>query len=541
MEKTTDIIDIIPHEKLRICLFLDKLPNNQKFSILDDLPEKLVESGSYYVTLLSLYQEDFEFLKKYYRYRQNQVHVVLLDDAGPLVSSLLPAVHSYHVMQWMLKRGAEFDIVLFPLTRGIPYYTLLAKHQGWAFQETLFCVNCLSSTLWNKHLDKQWIDQIDDLAVDFLEKESVRLADHLIYHKNDWLDSVKKEGWQLPKQVSFFSEGEAQTGYLSLFKQMGLRLQSSTSHIFSKNENEEYPLVSVCLTHFNRSHYLAQALASIRAQDYPYFEVILVDDASTEPEAIAYLESLSEEFQSKGWKIIRNSHNLFPGAARNLAVSQSNGDYLLFMDDDNYAKTNQISTFVRVAKYVGADMLTCAMDVFMGPHLPSDDVSPIHRFLPLGAAASLGLYLNLFGDMNALIKKRAYIELGGLTEEREVGGEDWEFFSRAVLKGYHLETIPLALFWYRDTPSSITKTTHLYANSLRGIKAYLDSVPTHLRSNLVLSQAQQDKLQKLMKDYNDLGKLLKRCWELFFFRAQRAVAHPRRTLKKILKKCGLRK
>lgn len=527
-------------EKLRICLILDKLPSDQKsHSPFGDLTEKCIESG-YDVTLLSVHQDDYERLSKHYRHRQKDMHLALLDDSGPIISSLLPAVLSYRVMQWMLKKGSDFDFVLFPLTTGISYYTLLAKHQGWAFQQTLFCVDCYGSTLWNKHLHKQWIDQIDDLAVDFLEKESVHLADLLICHDNAWLDGVKKEGWKLPKQIVFFSNREEQNSYINLFQQIRLDLQSSTSHLLAKNEKKDHPLVSVCLTHFNRPHYLAQALASIRAQDYPSFEVILVDDASTEPEAIAYLDSLGGEFQSKGWKIIRNPQNLFPGAARNLAASQSKGDYLLFMDDDNYAKTNQITIFVQVAEYVGADMLTCAMDVFTGPHLPPHDGFPIHRFLPLGAAAGLGLYLNLFGDMNALIKKKAYLELGGLTEERGVGGEDWEFFSRAVLKGYHLETIPRALFWYRDTPSSITKTTHLYANSLRGIRAYLDSVPSHLRSNLILSQAQQEKLQQLMNDYNDLGKLLKRSWVLFSSRAQRAIVHPRRTIKKILRKLGLK-
>lgn len=534
------ITDMTCHEKLRICLILDKLSSNQKSHLsIDDLPEKLVEQG-YHVTLFSIHREDIERLSKHYQHRQKDIHCARLNSSRLVVSSLLPAVQSYQVMQWMLTKGAEFDIVLFPLTNGIAYYTLLAKHQGWAFQQTLFYVDCHASNLWNKHLHQQWIDQIDDLAIDFLEKESVRLADGLICHENEWLKWVKNEGWHLPQEVSLFSKERDQDDYIHLLNQMQTYVESLLPHLLAKNEEEYHPLVSVCLTHFNRPHYLAQALRSIREQDYPSFEVILVDDASTDPDAIAYLQSLDEEFHSKGWKIIRNSHNLFPGAARNLAASQSHGDYLLFMDDDNYAKTNQISTFVQVAKCVGADMLTCAMDVFTGAHIPLDDAYPIHRFLPLGAAAGLGLYLNLFGDMNALIKKKAYVELGGLTEERGVGGEDWEFFSRAVLQGYHLETIPLALFWYRDTPNSITKSTHLYANSLRGIRAYLNCVPSHLRSNLILSQAQQEKLQKLMQDDKDLGKLLKRCWILFSSRVKRAAAHPLRTIKIVLRKCGLR-
>jgi glycosyltransferase involved in cell wall biosynthesis len=245
------------------------------------------------------------------------------------------------------------------------------------------------------------------------------------------------------------------------------------------------------------------------------------------------LESLEKEFEDKGWQMIRNKTNLFPGAARNLAVRQSRGDYVLFMDDDNYAKPNQISTFVQVAKHVGADILTCAMDVFGDHDAPSTNTKLIHRFLPMGAAIGVGIYFNMFGDINALIKKRVYEALNGLTEDRGVGGEDWEFFGRASLKGYRLEAIPLALFWYRDTPRSITKTTNVNQNHLRGIRAYLDAVPPALRANIMLSQAQEQRLQMLTTAHNSLGQLLKRSWQLFASRARHAMSNPRKCIKKL--------
>jgi GT2 family glycosyltransferase len=383
-------------------------------------------------------------------------------------------------------------------------------------------------------MHKQWIDHIDDLAADFLEKESIRLSDCMISQEGEILNWMKTNGWQLPQQVVFIPKESNEIDYQNLYKKIQADQLQRSSLLSAIKQEVSKPLVSICVTHFNRPHYLAQILESIRSQDYPHFEVILVDDASTQPEAIAYLDRLTEEFELKQWKIIRNKKNLFPGAARNLAVRQSNGDYLLFMDDDNYAKPDQISTFVKVAQQVNADILTCAMDVFIGSKAPDQNVQPIHRFLPMGAAASVGLYLNMFGDMNALMKRTVYEALNGLTEERGVGGEDWELYSRAVLQGYHLETIPLALFWYRDTPSSITKTTHLYANSLRGIRSYLEAVPPALQGNLMMSQAQHEKLQKLLIEHNSLGKLLKRCWQLFSSRVWRAMRHPHRSIKKLL-------
>ena len=60
------------------------------------------------------------------------------------------------------------------------------------------------------------------------------------------------------------------------------------------------PLVSVCVPHHNRPRLLAQALESLRQQDYPNLEVVLVDDASTDPAALTYLDE-SENRVRRAW------------------------------------------------------------------------------------------------------------------------------------------------------------------------------------------------------------------------------------------------
>lgn len=536
---------------LNICFVIASLPDQHEIVNFSPLiaAESLADAG-HSVSILFLHAESNEInaIRKFLSHQgRKAIRLIPLSYRGPSISSLLNGVHSYQILHWLLEHASEFEIVHFPLANGVAYYALLAKHQGWAFQQKTLCVDIHSPTMWRKHMHKLWIDQIDDLAADFLERECIRLADILISRDANLLDWMKKEGWQLPKhphklqEMIFVGHANEQlkSHWLKLHEKIRLDnfdlISSQNVQLVEKEEsqNGRHPLVSVCITHFNRPHFLAQALESIRLQDYPNFEVILVDDASTLPEAHVYLDGLVEEFESKGWQIIRNDNNIFPGAARNHAARQSRGEYLLFMDDDNYAKPNQISMFVQVAKRIGADILTCAMDVFVDHHAPSKETKIIHRFVPLGAAVTVGLYLNIFGDINALIKRQVYEALNGLTEDRGVGGEDWEFFGRAALKGYRLEAIPRALFWYRDTPRSITKTTHLNDNYLRGIRSYIDAVPPELRLNMMLSQAQQQRLHALMIEHSHLGKLLKRCWQLFSLRARRVIYHPAKSFKKI--------
>ncbi len=242
-----------------------------------------------------------------------------------------------------------------------------------------------------------------------------------------------------------------------------------------------YPLVSVCLPTFNRPRLLAQALESLRSQDYPNFEVLLVDDGSDEPEALAFLDRLGPEFKTRGWRIIRQE-NRYGGAARNNGARHARGEYLLFMDDDNYAEPHEISTFVRAAVYSGADILTCALKNFTGSARPSSHLhAPESVFLPLGAAADVGTVRNCFGDTNALVRRSTFEQLGGFDEDYGVGAVDYEFFARAVLRGARLDVVPEELAWYRVQPGSVGRTTPGDANADRALRPYLEALGPDLR------------------------------------------------------------
>ena len=252
------------------------------------------------------------------------------------------------------------------------------------------------------------------------------------------------------------------------------------------------PLVSVCVSHWNRPHYLRQALASVEAQDYPNFEVVLVDDGSTSAEAKAYLDELEPRFQQRGWRLLRGTENRYPGAARNLAVQHARGEYLVFLDDDNYAKPHEVSTLVRIARKTGADILTCFLDTFAGQEAPRPDLPPKFRCMFTGADAATGALRNNFGDTNSLIRREVFLALGGFHEDWGVGHEDWEFHAKAVLKGYQLQVVPEALAWYRlnDTEQTVNRKSPSHANHMANIRPYLEAVPPSLRRLVLLAQGQ---------------------------------------------------
>ncbi len=248
----------------------------------------------------------------------------------------------------------------------------------------------------------------------------------------------------------------------------------------------ETPHVTVCLTHFNRPALLAHAVDSLRTQEYPHFDLVLVDDGSDAPEARQYLDALEPEFEARGWTIVRQP-NRYLGAARNTALAHARGAYVLFMDDDNVAEPHEIGTFVRAAESSGADILTCFLRMFQGEGTGASAAGT--RTWPfLGGGVAPGVTRNTFGDANAFIRRSALDRIGRFTEDVGVGCEDWELFARAALRGCRIMVVPEALVRYRQSADGMLSTTSRHANRMRVLRPYLAHVPPELRGLVHLTQ-----------------------------------------------------
>ncbi|MEM9480540.1 MAG: glycosyltransferase [Verrucomicrobiota bacterium] len=210
------------------------------------------------------------------------------------------------------------------------------------------------------------------------------------------------------------------------------------------------PRVTVCMPHYNRPDMLQQAINSLEKQTYRNFQLILVDDGSNEPEAVQLLEELEPMFEECGWVILRQK-NRGPAVARNWAAQEADGDYLLFMDDDNIAKPDELDSMIRAALSSGAVILCPFIQAFSGEGVPESDDETDWVWLPLGPCAAMGAMSNCFGDTNFLIRSDVFKKLGGFTSDLIDGQieEDWDILSRAVLSGYEVQVIPRMLFWYR--------------------------------------------------------------------------------------------
>lgn len=216
------------------------------------------------------------------------------------------------------------------------------------------------------------------------------------------------------------------------------------------------PLVSIITAHYNRARLLPQAIASVRRQDYPNIELIVVDDGSTDPEAIRLLAEVEPEFEQRGWRIIRQK-NGFLGKARNTGIRAAKGSLVLFLDDDNALFPEAVSTLVAGMLKSGADICTTFAKWLNEPFVPPDTQSGYMLYFPVGGPPDIALITNPYGDANAMFRREVFDKIGYLNEERGFSASDWEFFLRADLAGLEIVTVPEPLYWYRSSPTGMNR------------------------------------------------------------------------------------
>lgn len=252
------------------------------------------------------------------------------------------------------------------------------------------------------------------------------------------------------------------------------RLENDTAESLDDRDKQAQPLVSICLAHFNRPQELSEALESIKALRYKNFEVVIVDDGSTNHEALAYLEQI--ERLDHGFPLkVYSQPNLYLGASRNLAASHARGEYMLFMDDDNLAKPHELSMMVAAIEHANADIITCFSDTFRSSDVHNLEQAAGKRIVYIGADLTSGMFRNPYGDSNCLVRRNAFEKLGGFTEDYKIGRDDQEFFSRAVLQGLKLYVLPEAVYWYRISVVRMRKNQFsLFAGMQRVGNPYLE-------------------------------------------------------------------
>ena len=107
------------------------------------------------------------------------------------------------------------------------------------------------------------------------------------------------------------------------------------SHFYFKGiPAKEQPLITVAITVYNVEKYMSRCIESVMAQTYSNLDILIIDDGSRDRTA-----HICEYYMTQDKRIrVINQSNLGPGAARSYAMQEARGEYLAFLDGDDYVE-----------------------------------------------------------------------------------------------------------------------------------------------------------------------------------------------------------
>lgn len=214
-----------------------------------------------------------------------------------------------------------------------------------------------------------------------------------------------------------------------------------------------HPHVSVIMATFNCAHTLQDALDSIASQNYPYWDLIACDDASTDG-SLRILESFAEAHPGKV-TILRNDVNSKLAYSLNRCLSQAKGDYIARMDGDDLSRPG------RFAAQVNA-LLAAPHHAVVGTAMQRFDekgLKDVLRLPPTPTRESMR-WGAPFAHATIMMRPEAYAALGGYTVSRRTERtEDLDLWFRFFHAGFTGQNLPEPFYLVREDTAAIKRRT----------------------------------------------------------------------------------
>lgn len=270
-------------------------------------------------------------------------------------------------------------------------------------------------------------------------------------------------------------------------------------------------LISIILPTYNGAKYIEKSIESIRNQTYQKFELIIVDDASTDktPEIVDKYAEIDFRI-----KVIHNPKNCRLPKSLNIGFSNAKGKYFTWTSDDNIYKEDAFEKMLNVFnRNPQIDLVYADMTLI------NERGRETGRRIGKNPDA---IYQGNFIGACFLYRKEVHFALGGYKEEWFLM-EDYDFWIRAYEYPFHFYYLPENLYYYREHKKSLTskklmenqKLNIKYAKfEIRKINKEISrkfeiksDIYGRIAKNLQLNQFSQKKYELLSSFYHFLSKL----------------------------------
>ncbi|MDJ0817712.1 MAG: glycosyltransferase [Desulfobacterales bacterium] len=265
------------------------------------------------------------------------------------------------------------------------------------------------------------------------------------------------------------------------------------------------PLVSVIVPNYNHVAFLEKRLNSIFEQTFSNYEVILLDDASTDGSH----RVIDRYRKTRNIKAIINDFNSGNTFKQwNLGINHANGEYVWIAESDDFADPNLVKRLVDVLiKNQNVGLAYCqssyvnTQNEIIGSH--SDDFAKVYKEVWTNQFIMHGneflkrymTSINSIPNASAVIfRKSAYDGIGGAVENLRLCA-DWMTWSK-ILLGHDVAFIPEPLNYYRLHPSTVRNSVQIKTNYLI---EYMQVVKFILNNVVISSEEKKRSLKQIKK------------------------------------------
>jgi len=387
--------------------------------------------------------------------------------------------------KYIIDEGAP-DAVEIMDHKGLAYFTLQRKKcLESVFQDSEIIVYAKEPLFVLLKEDKQPSFKLPDYWVCEMERFSYLAADRLILSSPVLLEKLKEEN--LTKDA-YVLAGETYAERVKIL--CGKRLADERCFPVVRERAKQYvdlmknstpDLLSIVIPYYNMGEYVEDTLKSVFDTTYASYEVIVVDDGSTDLNSVRIIEELKEKYN---FKLIKQQNQGLP-STRNNGAAQASGEFLAFLDSDDMVEPDYYGKAVRILKqYDNIGFVGCNAQYF-GER--SDIWQTWNPEMPYF------LCKNTMATSSLVMKKNVFMEFGLNDKNMIYGMEDYEAVIRIIGSGYHGVSMPYALFLYRVRTGSMSnrfsegKITYLYEkiadNNCELFKDYVSGIANILNNN----------------------------------------------------------
>lgn len=234
------------------------------------------------------------------------------------------------------------------------------------------------------------------------------------------------------------------------------------------------PLVSVITPAYNAAPYIGQAIESMQAQTLSDWEMIIVDDASTDATATIVQRYLSDP----RIKLLQNDQNMGAGYTRNRALDAVQGEWVAVLDADDWYAPQRLEKLVAFATAWEADMV--------GDPLVScfpDGSTEISHWASLGGTPPQPFWVTPELAIREEILFQ-YMARAAFLRDRDIRyvehirrSQDYAFQMEAMIKGARTAIFPEPMYYYRIYHSPISGQLRRDYRQLRETCVYLCNLP----------------------------------------------------------------